>query len=307
MPVFAVGDPALLVVGADGALGGLLSDHLGGRRLAFRCPEGVPSHPLGDVHDARVVVNASGPRVRPGLRWSDYHREHVQGSLAVARAMRAGAHLVHFSSAAVYGGRRAGIVGQDTPEAPLSFPNPDYACAKLAAEMAVRATCHDRGVGLSVLRPPLVYGPGILSAVSGLRRLSRRPLRLSLRPASLRQHLLHASLLKAGLEALVTGGPRCPEPLLLADPFVLTNADLSRPPARSRGAGLALAVPLDWATALVRRWPGHPARSAPGVLAALAALGIDLELDGRPTLARLGLRPEDFSRDKTFDRYWSEG
>src|SRR4029077_6002498 len=112
MPSFPVADPSLVVVGADGALGGLLAEHLGGRRLSFRCPNGEPTASLADLAEARTVVNASGPRVRPGLTWADYFREHVQGTLALARAMRSGAHLVHFSSAAVYGSSRSGVIGK---------------------------------------------------------------------------------------------------------------------------------------------------------------------------------------------------
>src|SRR5262252_2985747 len=235
--------PFIVLVGSDGELGRLVHAHLEARGLELRCPEPAPERSLPELAHADVVVNLAGPRVRPGLDWPDYFREHVGTAQLVARSMRPGSHLIHFSSASVYGGGRGGIIDATTPEAPLLFPSPSYACAKLAAELCVRTLGRERGLGVSILRPPFIYGPGVGSAIESFLALARRHIHLQLRPESSRQHILHIRLLLAALDALIAAGPHADGPIVLADPFVLTNADLNRA-VRESGAGIPVPLPL---------------------------------------------------------------
>src|ERR1700722_3177130 len=93
---------ARAVVGADGALGTMLVKALGAQGVALRHPAESLDARVPEIADRDFVVNVSGPRVRPGLGWGDYMREHVGTATAVARQMRPQSHLVHFSSVAVY-------------------------------------------------------------------------------------------------------------------------------------------------------------------------------------------------------------
>src|SRR5262249_3091891 len=269
--------------------------------LALRCSTYAPPEPPPELGRADVVVNAAGPRVRPGLSWTDYFREHVGLSCCIARAMRPGSHLIHLSSTAVYGAR-GGRLQAATPEAPLAFPNPSYACAKLAAELAVRTLARERGLALSVVRPSMVYGPGIESALATVLKLARRGIRLRLQPGSIRQHLLHVDLFERAIEVLVASGPRTQELLVLADPFVATNDELFQQSAR-KGRSLAVPLPVSAAQSLVRRWFRFPAQDAPSLLAALAVRGLDNDFDWHPTFAALSLDPGVFSRRATLDAY----
>jgi nucleoside-diphosphate-sugar epimerase len=288
------------VIGSDGALGALLLTGLGARGVRLRHPaENLDAH-VSEIAAADFVVNASGPRVRPKLGWDDYLREHVGTASAVARAMRPNSHLVHFSSAAVYGARGGRILAE-SPEAPMLFPNPSYAWAKLAGELAVRAICRERGVGLTVLRPAMVYGTGVTSAIDSLASLARKGVRIDLRPASVRQHCLSNALLVAILERLAERGPQ-ERTFIACDPFVFTNGDLDAA-MRAKHGGLALPAPLPWAEALLRRWPGFPDRDAPGALAAFAFLGLDNEFDWHDTLSSLEIEAAPFARAHTLDPY----
>jgi nucleoside-diphosphate-sugar epimerase len=289
-----------VVVGADGALGSALVMALGARDVVLRHPsESLDAH-VPEVAGARFVVNVAGPRVRPGLGWADYLREHVGTALAVAREIPREGHLVHFGSAAVYGARE-GVIRAGSPEWPASFPNPSYAWAKLAAEHAVRALCLERGVGLTVLRPAMVYGAGVTSAIDTILSLARRRVRLELRPASTRQHCLSLELLVDILRRLDAAGP-FGRTLIACDPFTFTNGDLNAFLRAKRG-GLAVPAPLPWAEAALRRWPMFPDREAPGSLAALAFLGLNCEFDWRETFDALALDAAPFSRAHTLDRY----
>jgi nucleoside-diphosphate-sugar epimerase len=288
------------VVGADGALGALLVAGLGARGIRFRHPSESLDARLPELAEADFVVNASGPRVRPRLGWDDYMREHVGTASAVARAMRPKSHLVHFGSTSVYGAR-GGVIRADSPEAPMLFPNPSYAWAKLAGEMAVRAICRERGVGLTVLRPAMVYGEGVTSAIDAVASLAKKGIRLDLRPASCRQHCVSSALLVAILERLAERGPQ-ERTFIACDPFVFTNGDLEAA-VRTKRSSVALPAPLPWAEAILRRWPIFPDRDVPGALAALAFLGLDNEFDWRGTLSPLGIEPEPFARALTLDPY----
>jgi nucleoside-diphosphate-sugar epimerase len=212
--------------------------------------------------------------------------------------MRPRAHLVHFGSAAVYGAR-GGVIRAGSPESPATFSNPSYAWAKLAGEHAVRAICHERGVGLTVLRPTMVYGARVTSAIETIFSLARRGLRLEMKPASTRQHCLSFELLVEMLHRLRASGPR-ERALVACDPFVFTNADVDAA-VRARFRGVSVPAPLPWAEALLRRWPMFPDREPPGALAAFAFLGLDNEFDWRETFDLLGIDAERFSRSRTLD------
>src|SRR5438105_11166564 len=129
---------AVAVVGTGGTLGARVAKRLQAPPLELRWPDPRARRLVPELADADVVVNLSGPRVRAGLGWADYFREHVGVTAAVVRSMRPGARLVHVSSTAVYGARGERL-GPSSFEAPTLFPSPAYACAKLAAEAIARA------------------------------------------------------------------------------------------------------------------------------------------------------------------------
>jgi nucleoside-diphosphate-sugar epimerase len=293
-----------VVVGENGALGGSLSRALGARGVNLRHPGERLDAVIPEIASADAVVNVSGPRVRPGLGWADYLREHVGTAVAVARSMRPGSHLVHFSSAAVWGAG-AGLgraIGGATPEAPLSFSYPSYAWAKLCGELAARAICAERGVGLTVLRPAMVYGEGVTSAIDTIFSLARRGLVVELVPREVKQHCVHVSLLHRAVGEVIARRMTSHVALPLADPFVFTNAELHAAVARKH-RGVRLPVSVRAAGAMLRRWPLFPDRDGPGALAAFAFLGLDNEFEWREAFEALDLRPADFTKEKTLASY----
>ena len=286
----------ILVVGKGGTLGAALARRLDCPAIELRATDPLDGSPVSEVGRADVVVNASGPRVRPGLDWADYFREHVGVAARVMRSMRPGAHVVHVSSCAVYGARGA-LLGPDDREAPTLFPSQAYACAKLAAESEVRALGRSRGVRVTVLRPSMVYGPGIESALDSIRRVSSRGVSLRLVPARVRQHLLHVELFLDAVRSATTRPPDDERVLVLADPFVLTNSDLV--PRR----GLPMVIPLGATSAihaLARRFGWAPPSTE-----ALAVLAMDNEFSWRPAFEVLELDPAAYARERTFDPYWN--
>lgn len=290
---------ALAVVGVGGTLGASIAQRLHARGVELRCPDPRNNAVVPDLAEAAVVVNVGGPRVRPGLGWSDYFREHVGTTAAVMRSMRPGARLIHVSSTAVYGARGELLEGMSR-EAPTLFPSPAYACAKLAAEMTARAIGAERSIDVIVLRPSMVYGPGVDSALETLRKLHRRGIHVRLAPASVRHHLVHIDTLLAVIGRACERPPgRLAGPLIVADPFILTSADLEPPPT----LGLSLTVDLRvaaWGHARLAYTVG----ASPSAIEALAVLGMDNVFDVASTWRALGMAPHELGQRALFDGYW---
>lgn len=178
---------AVAVTGADGFIGGALCSKLEreGRAVAriVRRTDGagadrriVPDLSQVDAlarafRGVRAVVHLAG-RAHVLRETADdpaatYARENVEGTAHVAEAAaRAGLRrVVLLSSIGVNGIRTSG-----TPftEAQSPAPAEPYAASKHAAELRLCEFARQRGLEFTILRPPMVYGPG---AKGNLRRL----------------------------------------------------------------------------------------------------------------------------------------
>lgn len=96
-----------------------------------------------------------------------YRAANVQGTLAAAEgARRAGARrIVFLSSAKALGAVDPGRAWLETDEA---RPVDPYGQSKLEAERALQAFGREHGIEVVILRPPLVYGPGVRANFAAL-------------------------------------------------------------------------------------------------------------------------------------------
>jgi nucleoside-diphosphate-sugar epimerase len=144
---------------------------------------------------------------------------NVDAALALGKAAAvAGARMLFVSSVKVLGEETPGRAFDDaSPPAPQDA----YARAKAAAEAGLRAIS---GLSLSVLRPPLVYGPGVKGNFLALLRAVARGWPLPLAGIGNRRSLVYAGNLA---DALV----RCMEsPLAVGRTYGVTDgAPLSTP------------------------------------------------------------------------------
>jgi nucleoside-diphosphate-sugar epimerase len=216
--------------------------------------------------------------------------------------MRPGSHLVLIGSAAVYGAQR-GAVSAETPPQPDSFPSPAYAWSKLSAEHATRAICAERGVALTVLRPSIIYGPGAGGVLIRLRDLARRGLRVVLDPPSARQHLLHLRLFEDVLRALIERpGPGAAVTYVVADPFVVTTADLNAAFAAAGPRAVQVRAPVALVARATRSWQRWSDVAVPGPAAVASMLTLDNVYDAQAVLSTLGLDAAAYGRD-AFDAF----
>ncbi len=167
-----IGQPLAAALEADGAtvvrvVRSLRTGGAGGERVAVGDLAAQPD--LGRVlagadtviHLAAVTHSADTTDTAAMAR---YRAVNVDASVHLARAAHAAgvARFVFLSSIKVNGERTPYPARAEQRFSPVSAPRPEdnYGRSKLEAEIALRAICNDTHMQLTVLRPPLVYGPG---------------------------------------------------------------------------------------------------------------------------------------------------
>jgi nucleoside-diphosphate-sugar epimerase len=297
----------IAVVGADGVVGKVLAVALDAHRIVFRSP-GPGEIAIGDADEplrsASVVINASGFRVRPGLSANDYRRSHAEAVAPLVPRLSKGALLVQISSASVLGKSTTRPLGNGDAGRPESFGCPAYALAKREAEETAREAAAVAGVRLVILRPAILYGPSPDGMLGTLLAIAGKGIHLRLVPAAHRHHLCSFPLLVEAVKALAGRGEAVESPLVLADPFFLTNADLAEAVASVRPARLTIPFPAALAGGVLRRFP----RSASPPLdlrtwgEILAILALDTVYDPAETYRLLAIDPARFTRARTWKR-----
>ena len=187
-----------------------------------------PAHLAGAhavVHLAALAHSRHADEARLGA-------VNVDAALALGRAAAvAGVRMLQMSSVKA--------LGEETPQRPFGDSSPPapqdaYGRAKAAAETALRAV---PGLSLTVLRPPLVYGPGVKANFLALLRAVARGWPLPLAGIENRRSLVYAGNL---VDAVV----RCLEsPLAAGKTYGVTDGAPLSTPALCRALGAALGRP----------------------------------------------------------------
>ena len=161
--------PSVLILGASGFIGGHLlraaqaDSHIkvqgfASSRLDLTNREQVMGVLPGLLDGSRLVMVAT---VRPDHQGSaDPFQSNIEMCRNVAEAVKQSppCHVVYVSSVDVYG--RSGLSLPLTEDSPL-HPDNLYGISKLTGEFLFQVASADSGTPLTVLRPPLIYGPGM--------------------------------------------------------------------------------------------------------------------------------------------------
>ena len=231
----------ILVTGASGFIGRALVAELANAghsvRAAMRQPADVfprsveviavsdLTHPVewrALLKNVATVIHLAGiTHAGPEITEQAYDRVNRLATAELASAARAVGigHLVFMSSIRAQSGPVSNLVLRET-EPPR--PTDAYGRSKLAAEDAVRAA----GVPFTILRPVLIYGPGVKGNFGRLMKLAREPWPLPLGLCRNRRSLLARGSLIDALNLVLASPAAKGETYVVADPAPLTVAEI---------------------------------------------------------------------------------
>ena len=215
---------------------------------------------VGELDQASVVVHLAGIAHRSASR-DEYHAVNVELPQRLARSAAShGTRFVFMSSVKVHGEQSATPLTESSLVAPVG----DYAESKARAEDSLRAIPNLR---LAILRPPLVYGPGVKANFLALMRAVARRWPLPFAALENRRSLIYVGNL---VDAII----RC---LDAEGTFLVSDGEAVSTPRLCREIGEAL---------------GRPARLFPFPPVFLPRkLTASLEVDDLAIRRALGWRP----------------
>jgi nucleoside-diphosphate-sugar epimerase len=183
---------------------------------------------------------------------AQYRAANVEGTLNTARAaLRAGVkRIVFVSSIKALGEREPGHPWRETD---LPAPTDPYGITKLEAERLLVRFGQEHGIEAVVLRPPLVYGPGVRANFEALMKAVDRGFPLPLGAIDAQRSMVSSKNLADAIRFLATR----PEPtegiFHVTDGDDFTVAQMIQALARALGKRAHLvAVPVSWLRAAGR-------------------------------------------------------
>jgi nucleoside-diphosphate-sugar epimerase len=174
------------------------------------------------VHLAARVHVLREKAVAPAV---EFHRVNVAGTERLARAAAGRVcRLVYVSSVHAM----CTLADEVLDEASPCRPDTPYGESKLAAEETLRAIAEKTGLETVIVRPPPVYGPGILGNLGKLFRLVRKGWPLPLRNIANRRSLIYVENLANALVACSFHPAAGGRTFLVSDGEDVSVADLVR-------------------------------------------------------------------------------
>ena len=229
----------VLITGASGFIGqrlaGALAEGGWSVRAAMRDPgavnlAGVETVVLPDLsrpvdwgpllEGITHIVHLAGLAHSPGvLADAVYDRINADAAGELAQAANGVERFVLMSSVRAQAGLSADhtITEEDDPE-----PTDAYGRSKLVAERLVAAS----GTAFSILRPVVVYGPGVKGNIANLATLARTPMPLPFGALDNRRSLLAIDNLISAIALSLVSERALGETFLVADRDPITVADL---------------------------------------------------------------------------------
>jgi len=187
-----------------------------------------------------------------------YQRVNVNGTEALARAAaEQGVRRMVFVSTAKVNGESTS--GRPFSEGDPPDPHDPYAVSKWEAEEALRSVAANTGLEVVIVRPPLVYGPGVRANFLRLMRLVERGVPLPLPDTKNRRSLIGVENLADFLVRCVSHPGAANETLMVSDGEDVSTRELIDRLARALGrSGRFLPVP-EFAVRLAARLVGKEA------------------------------------------------
>lgn len=286
----------ILVTGATGFVGSALCERLlaDGNvvRAAVRTrdsvaylPSGVDAVPVGSIGPDTDWSDALTPGIDSVVHLAarvhvmednavdplaEFRRVNVAGTERLARmAAKGGARrLIYLSSIKVNGEGRPEPYREEDAHAPVE----PYAVSKREAEVALKKVAAETGLEVVIIRPPLVYGPGVKANFSSLLKMVHRRVPLPLAGIHNRRSLIYVQNLVDAIYACLTRPEAAGQTYLVSDGDDISTPDLIRRVAAAMGKKPCL---LPFPSNLLRLF-GKIAGKGPAVERLLGTLAVDI-------------------------------
>jgi len=202
--------------------------------LPARTPEAMMTGLKADD----VIVYAAGlahlpSQNGPTMRKAFWRANCEEPCKVAGQAARKGVRRFVFVSSVKVQGERTGeqvFTEQDTPE-----PQGAYAESKWAGEQGLRALAAETGMEVVIVRPPLVYGPGVKANFALMMRWLQTGVPLPLASIRNRRSLIFLDNLVAFLWLCCRHPAAAGETFLVSDGVDLSTPDLLRALAAAQG------------------------------------------------------------------------
>jgi nucleoside-diphosphate-sugar epimerase len=272
----------VLVTGANGFVGvallqRLLADELGTaivvtvRSAVYEFPAGVERFVVGDIDEANdwrdalkgceVVVHLAA-RVhvmadKSADPLAEFRRVNVDGTLNLARQAAATGvkRFVFVSSVKVNG--EVTQLGQPFAADAVPAPLDAYGVSKMEAEQGLREISVQTGMEVVIIRPPLVYGPGVKANFASMMRWLQRGVPLPLGAIHNQRSLVSLGNLVDLILTCLTHPAAANQTFMVTDGEDVSTTELLRRMGQAMGhPARLLPVPeswLKWCAALLGR------------------------------------------------------
>ncbi len=172
---------------------------------------------------------------------------NVEGTLNLARqAASAGVRRFVFISSIKVNGEHTDSRPPFTPE-DNPAPKDPYGTSKYEAEVGLRQIAAETGMELVIIRPPLVYGPGVKGNFRSLVKLARLPVPLPLGAVHNRRSLVYLGNLVNFIVQVASHPAAANQTFLVSDGVDLSTTELLRAMRRAMArSGWLLPVSGAW-------------------------------------------------------------
>lgn len=166
---------------------------------------------------------------------NEFRSVNTHGTLNLARqcAQSGVRRFIFISSVKVNGEVTA--LGHPFDEKTVVPPDDPYGLSKYEAEMGLRAIAEATGMEVVIIRPPLIYGPGVKANFAALMRAVQRGVPLPLGAVKNQRSLLALDNLTDFILASLTHSAAANETFLLSDGTDLSTPELVRQLAHACG------------------------------------------------------------------------
>jgi nucleoside-diphosphate-sugar epimerase len=238
----------IVVTGANGFIGRELVDRLvlnqDSIRILVRRPAGHLPKPvdrvivsdLADVGNEHALAEAlSGndavvhlAAITPGALSGDQAAVSARDTELTVKLARLAAaagirKFIYLSSALVFGGSSIIPFSEESPAVPRDY----YARSKLACEAGLRAAAEASGMQWTIIRPPLVYGPGVKGSLRTLARTVARGVPLPLGSVSCnRRDMIGVRNLASFIERALTNAAAANDTFVVRDGEAVSSREL---------------------------------------------------------------------------------